>query len=222
MHTLWYHTSCPLCRQLKSLMDAIQVNYELKSVEFWAASNPLCDITPLACPPVLQRKDFGAIDGIYAIVEYLFTVYPNFHLFPRGIKLMSEARSALYLINEKFYSQVSKRLVHEKFIKCLTVATSPDRKSLAIAGQRQDEYLLYFSSLVREKSFVLYDKLSIADIALAAHISILDYFGNLDWYKYPALKVWYRVVKSLPYFRHLLKERIGSFAPPTHYQELDF
>lgn len=198
------------------------MSYELKVVDYWLPDNPLCDITPLGSVPVLQRKNFGPIDGIYAITEYLITLYPNFHLFPRGIKLMSEARSMLQLINDKFYSYVSKRLIHEKLVKFLSKGGSPDRKSLATASQAQDEYMLYFSSLIKDNTFLLYDKLSVVDIALASHISILDYFGNLNWYKYCAIRDWYRVIKSLPYFRNVLLERLGSFPPSSHYLELDF
>lgn len=223
IHTFWYHTSCPLSRQLKTLMDALQMSYSLRVVEYWNLNNPLYSITPLGAVPVLERKNFGAMYGSYAVLEYLLTIYPNFHAFPRGIKLMSQARSMLYLINDKFYAQVSKRILQEKLIKFLLKSgESPDRKVLAAAGQAQRDYMEYFSSLVKTNTFLLYDKLSVVDLALASHISILDYFGLVDWYKHPMVRDWYRVIKSLPYFRGILQERIESFTPPEYYLEPDF
>jgi glutathione S-transferase len=58
--------------------------------------------------------------------------------------------------------------------------------------------------------------MSLADIAAASHVSVLDYFGDAPWREYPASKLWYSKIKSRPSFRPLLQDRWpASRGPPT-------
>ncbi|MEO0348113.1 MAG: hypothetical protein AAF153_02050, partial [Pseudomonadota bacterium] len=56
----------------------------------------------------------------------------------------------------------------------------------------------------------------------AGHVSLLDYFDEIDWSKYQALAEWYMVIKSRPNFKKLLNQSIYGFKPPNHYNKLDF
>ncbi len=64
--------------------------------------------------------------------------------------------------------------------------------------------------------------LSMADFAAAAHLSSLDYLGDVDWARAPAAKDWYARIKSRPCFRALLQDRVTGINPPAHYADLDF
>ena len=61
-----------------------------------------------------------------------------------------------------------------------------------------------------------------ADFAVAAHLSALDYFGEVPWSEYPAAAEWYVRMKSRPSFRSILADRVPSQPPVAHYAELDF
>ena len=63
---------------------------------------------------------------------------------------------------------------------------------------------------------------SLADFAIAAHLSALDYFGEVPWEDYMAIAEWYMRIKSRPSFRPLLSDRLTSQPPVPHYAELDF
>ena len=65
-------------------------------------------------------------------------------------------------------------------------------------------------------------RLSQADLVAAGHLSVLDYFGEVSWGAYPALKTWYMKLKSRPCFRPLLADRFIGVAPAAWYAELDF
>ena len=222
MYTLWYHSSCPLSRQLKSVLDHLLVEYHIIRLDYWRPHNQLFDLSPFGTVPLLKTKSIGVIDGMYAIIEYLVATYPNSHLFPKVIASLCEMRRLLSVINEKFYLQVSRCILREKFIRLMTGEGSPRGEYLRSASARQGEYLDYFSLMIKERNFLVYDKISVSDIAFAGHVSILDYFGMIDWYKYPYLRSWYQIIKSLPHFRCILEEKIGSFIPPDYYAELDF
>ena len=62
----------------------------------------------------------------------------------------------------------------------------------------------------------------LSDLAVAAHLSALDYFGEVPWTEYPAAGEWYVRMKSRPSFRSLLADRLPGQPPVMHYAELDF
>ena len=64
--------------------------------------------------------------------------------------------------------------------------------------------------------------MSLADFAVAANISVIDYFGDVPWRDFPALKTWYMRIKSRPSFRPLLADRWPGLAPASYYDDLDF
>ena len=55
-----------------------------------------------------------------------------------------------------------------------------------------------------------------------AHISVVDYFGDVPWERHSAAREWYARVKSRPSFRSLLKDRVAGMPPPDAYADLDF
>ena len=63
---------------------------------------------------------------------------------------------------------------------------------------------------------------STVGIAAAAHLSALDYLGEVPWEEHEAVKHWYALVKSRPSFRPLLQDRVAGFIPAGTYADLDF
>ena len=63
---------------------------------------------------------------------------------------------------------------------------------------------------------------ALGDLAVAAHLSALDYFGEVPWSEFPAAAEWYVRMKSRPSFRSLLADRVPGQPPVAHYAELDF
>jgi glutathione S-transferase len=63
---------------------------------------------------------------------------------------------------------------------------------------------------------------TIADLAVAAHLSALDYFGEVPWTEFPNTAEWYIRIKSRPAFRTLLADRVPGQPPTPSYAELDF
>jgi glutathione S-transferase len=64
--------------------------------------------------------------------------------------------------------------------------------------------------------------MSLADLTAAAHISVADYLGGIDWRGHEQTKRWYSALKSRPSFRPLLGERMEVISPPQHYDKVDF
>ena len=66
------------------------------------------------------------------------------------------------------------------------------------------------------------ERLTIADITASAHLSVLDFLGEVPWDKYPEVKEWYAQIKSRPSFRPILADRVLGYSPPIYYADLDF
>ena len=66
------------------------------------------------------------------------------------------------------------------------------------------------------------DRLTLADLAAAAHLSAVDYLGEVPWSEDEAAKHWYARVKSRPSFRPILAETLAGVPPAAHYANLDF
>jgi glutathione S-transferase len=64
--------------------------------------------------------------------------------------------------------------------------------------------------------------MSLADLAAAAHLSVLDYFGDIDWDRHPEAKIWYAKIKSRPAFRDLLADQITGMIAAPNYSNMDF
>jgi glutathione S-transferase len=91
------------------------------------------------------------------------------------------------------------------------------------AGHANIHYHLdYIGFLVERRRWLAGDHFSLADIAAAAHLSVLDYIGDVPWGNHELAKDWYARIKSRPAFRPLLTDHIAGHPPPEHYADLDF
>ena len=75
---------------------------------------------------------------------------------------------------------------------------------------------------MRERDWLAGNQLSFADLAAAAHLSAVDYLGEVPWKEDEAAKNWYARVKSRPSFRPLLAETVAGLPPAPSYTDLDF
>jgi len=98
----------------------------------------------------------------------------------------------------------------------------PDTALLRAARQNIRYHMAYIGWLVRKRDWLAGDRMSLADLAAAAHLSSVDYMGDVPWTEDEAAKNWYARVKSRPAFRPLLTERLGGIPPAAHYADLDF
>ena len=82
--------------------------------------------------------------------------------------------------------------------------------------------LVRLRNLLDHRSWLAGSTMSLADIAAAAHISVADYLGGIDWTGHEPVKRWYAGFKSRPSFRPLLSERMEAIVPPPYYDKPDF
>jgi glutathione S-transferase len=124
--------------------------------------------------------------------------------------------------DRKFDSEVNAWLLHEKMEKRLLGLGAPDLSALRRGRDALRDHLRYIEGLLAERDWLAGGRLSLGDFAAAAHLSVIDYFGDIPWRDYPAAKTWYSKLKSRPCFRPLLADRWPGMVPAGHYDDLDF
>ena len=97
-------------------------------------------------------------------------------------------------------------------------AVGPVELTLLVRGVEAGRVPL--DSFVRHEAWKVWRPL--ADFALAAHLSALDYMGDIDWEAAGETRDWYSRIKSRPAFRTLLNDRVLSMPPHRGYADLDF
>ena len=98
----------------------------------------------------------------------------------------------------------------------------PDTRILREAMKTANAHLDYLDYLLDHRRWLAGPVLSLADLAAAAHLSVADYLGGVDWRGHKQTTDWYAVMKSRPSFRPLLTERMEVITPPAHYDKVDF
>ena len=63
---------------------------------------------------------------------------------------------------------------------------------------------------------------TLADLTAAAHLSCIDYIGDVPWAHNESAKTWYARIKSRPSFRSILADTVPGIAPVETYANLDF
>ena len=75
----------------------------------------------------------------------------------------------------------------------------PDMQAVRAARSNVRYHLRYIGHLIRGRNWLAGDRLTYADLAAAAHLSCLDYLGDVQWDENDTAQVWYaRVGKSAP------------------------
>src|SRR4029453_17505824 len=116
----------------------------------------------------------------------------------------------------------SSYILHEKLEKRLMGLGAPELANLRQGREGLKAHLGAFDQLLQAREWLAGKRLSLADFAAAAHLSVIDYFGDVPWGDFPAVKTWYMKLKSRPCFRPLLTDRWPGLAPAKHYDDLDF
>lgn len=222
MRKLYHYPICPLSRQVRVYLKELDVQFTMVKEDYWLRDREFLSLNQAGTIPILQEASTLIIAGIYPITEYLHEKYPNFNFIDEDIDIKCEIRRLLSWFNEKFYREVTKIIIDEKVVRSFCQLGGPRTDFLRAAKNNLSHHLSYMSNLFEKRSFIASNSLSCADIAAACHISVLDYFGEINWDKWLSIRHWYAIIKSRPSFRSLLHDQIPGFTPPPCYADLDF
>ncbi len=223
--TLYHFPLDPASRQARLALGEKRLPFEAVTVRYWEQPDDFARLSPSGLTPVLTETEGGrtvTVCEIRPILEYLEEVHPQPALMGRDPAERAEARRLLQWFDRKFDADVNSYLLHEKLEKRLTKMGAPDLSNMRVGREALRRHLAYVERLLAARDWLAGGRLTLADFAAAAHLSVLDYFGDVPWREIPSAKTWYMKVKSRPCFRPLLADRWPGLAPAAHYDDLDF
>jgi glutathione S-transferase len=226
MATLLHYPLCPFSRSIRLALAECGIEAELTEERPWEWRAEFLALNPAGSLPVLISDANGPIAGAYAISEYLGesgTGGGGFEPFPGDAAARAEVRRLVDWFHRKFHDEVTNYLVEEKvFRRFGPKSASPDMEAMRAGHDNLRYHLTYIGHLAEKRSWLAGDALSFADLAAAAHLSALDYLGEVPWEDHEPAKHWYALLKSRPSFRPLLADRVAGFIPSGTYADLDF
>lgn len=175
--------------------------------------------------PVFVDADGTRAEGVWAIVDHLEAHYPDHPLAPEDDAQRLQSLRWLDWALGPFHEQVSQRIIYEKAGQRFTgaaFARTPDMNNIRAGRVELKLALSAISRAVEDNGYLAGRSCSLGDLAVAAPLSALDYFGEVPWGDNPGATEWYVRIKSRPAFRSLLGDRVPGQPPVAHYAELDF
>lgn len=225
MYRLYHHSICPFSRKVRIHMAAKDIGIELIQENFWERRKEFIAINSAGTVPVLfDNSNSAIICNSSTIIEYIEEKHTETENFlGDSILKRAEVRRIQNWFDEKFHQEVSKYVLNERFFnRYLPGVNSPNSEVLRVARRNLNAHLSYIEYLLEGRKYLAGDEVSVADFAAAAQISVLDYFGDINWNHYAPAKDWYSLIKSHKFFNETLKDRIPNIAPPEWYSKLDF
>ncbi|MGA2056476.1 MAG: glutathione S-transferase family protein [Bradyrhizobium sp.] len=230
MFTLFHHPFCPHSRFIRLVLGELGADLRLVEERTWERREAFLALNPAGTTPVLIDESDGVIPGTGVIAEYIDETFgagmAERRLMPQTPAERVEVRRLVAWFNEKFFEEASNPLVTERIYKRFMSegegGGAPSAEVMRAAKANVRYHLAYIGWLARTRNYLAGDRITYADLAAAAHLSAIDYLGDVPWAEDDAAKAWYARVKSRPSFRPLLSEWLAGVPASQTYVDLDF
>lgn len=221
--TLYHVWLSPFSRKVRLALAEKKLEFTLEIEKTWERRRDFLRLNPAGDVPVLVDSDGSVLSNSQVICEYLDEVYPEMPLLGNNPKQRAEVRRLTAWFDLKFNSEVTDNLVGEKLMKrFISRSGHPHGPSIRAGLSNIHYHLDYIGFLAERKKWLASDHMTLADITAAAHLSAVDYIGDVPWDAHPSAKDWYMKIKSRPSFQPILQESIPGSRPSQHYANLDF
>ena len=231
MHTLTHFRLCPFSRSIRIALSELGLEAAFVEERPWEGRPQFLAMNPAGELPILELSGGPMLCGAYAISEYLRDQpgedadLTTVVLFPGTADEQAEVRRLVDWFHRKFDREVTREILHEKVYARLRTggeAHTPDAEIMRAIRANLRYHLKYLDFLADQRRWLAGDELSFADMAAAAHLSAIDYLGEVTWADYPLAKAWYARIKSRRSMRAVLTDKLPGHPPPAHYANLDF
>jgi glutathione S-transferase len=222
MRVLYHQWLSPACRKVRIVLAEKKLDFELRLEAVWEQRPEFLALNPAGDVPVLVESDGLVLTDATAIAEYLEETVAEPALLAGSAAERAEVRRLVGWFDGKFECEVTRNLVGEKVMSRLTRRGHPDSGAIRAGHASIRAHLEYISWLTERRNWLAGDRLTLADITAAAHLSCVDYLGDVPWDAFEEAKTWYARVKSRPSLRPILADAIPGLPPVQAYADLDF
>lgn len=228
-YVLYDSVFCPFSRKVRFYLDEMELDYQITDVKFWLRNKEFLKLNPANETPVLKNlKTKEVICDSYLICEYIANEEHDrneldyFDFLGSNSKEKYEIQRLHMWFDKKFYQDVSRYIIEETFLNTLNGINNTNMDKLNVALKNLELHIKYIEYLLSKHRWIASEIFTIADIAAATQLSIVDYLGYIDWNRYIKMREWYRIIKSKKGFRNILFDKIPGYKPSKFYSELDF
>ena len=222
---LFHYSFDPASRVARLALGEARIAFEETVVRPWEPGCPISEMNPSGMPPVVKAVADGrpvVLCETAAILGWIEDQAKTPLLLPVDAPGRAETRRLTAWFERRFTDEVNAVLLRERLEKPLLKLGVPDARMLREGRDALRAHLTELEGLIGQRDWLSGRRFSQADLIAAAHLSVHDYFGEVNWTNWPALKTWYMAVKSRPAFRPLLADRFPGVQPSACYAELDF
>jgi len=224
MPRLLQHRLDPASRLARLMFAEYGAEVTLEDIKPWTRDPVILELNPAATVPILIEDGVPPIVGTLGVIHAIEDRYAPENvagLFPADSAERSEMWRLLEWVLVKLNDEVTRYILEEKIVKRDQRGT-PEPGVLRVAKANLAEHLLYFNWLFATRQWIAGSTMTLADFALAAHLSSLDYLGDVAWDTSAETRQWYARIKSRPAFRTLLSDRVAGMPAAAGYADLDF
>jgi glutathione S-transferase len=227
MRVLYHITLSPFARKVRVILVEKNLEFTPKLEKVWERRPEFLALNPAGEVPVLLESDGTVLAGTAAIVEYLDEVYRDKLLVGINPVDRAEVRRLVEWFDCKMNLEVTENLLGQKMLRrgyggAGQLIATPNSQAIRAGHANLPYHLDYIGYLVERRRWLAGDHFSVADVTAAAHLSCLDYLGDVPWETHEGAKEWYARIKSRPSFRAILADHVPGAPPPPHYADLDF
>jgi glutathione S-transferase len=221
MRVLYHSLLSAASRKVRVVLAEKNLDFTMKAEKPWERRPEFLALNPAGEVPVLIDGD-SVLAGTDAIVEYLDETYREKMLIGINPLDRAEVRRLVAWFDIKMDREVTENLIGEKMMKRMIGEGQPNSQAIRAGHANLPHHLDYIGYLVDRRRWLAGDHFSVADITAAAHLSALDYLGDVPWDQHELAREWYARIKSRPSFRAILADHVPGLPPPKHYTDLDF
>ena len=224
--TLHHFPLDPASRQVRLALGEKRLAFTEVHEKPWERRREFEKLNPSGLTPVLVETGGGSGKPVVvcesrAILEHLEEAAPEPDLIGRDPAERAETRRLLNWFDRKFDYEVNGLLLHEKMEKRLLGLGAPELAALRAGRDALRLHMTYLEGLLAERDWLNGRRMSLADFAGAAHLSVIDYFGDVPWRDFSGVRTWYMKLKSRPCFRpSILADRWPGLVPAPHFMTI--
>ncbi|NCT40178.1 MAG: glutathione S-transferase family protein [Alphaproteobacteria bacterium] len=217
LYHLWLH---PYSRKVRIVLAEKNLDFDLQVEKIWERRTDFLAMNPAGDVPVLVEQDGTTLANSQVICEYLEEVYPEVNTLGHDPVQRAETRRLVSWFDVKFNREVTENLVSEKLMKRYLKLGEPNGPSIRAGHANIHYHLDYIGFLTEKRRWLAGDQFSLADIAAAAHLSAVDYIGDVPWEEHHAARKWYDKIRERKSFQPLLADRVPGYDPVPQYENI--
>ena len=180
MRTVYHLPLSPFSRKVRLVLGEKKLAFELQVENIWCRREEFLILNPTGQVPVLIDDGLVVADST-AICEYLEDAYPTPILIGKTPTARAEARRLALWFDLKFAGEVTFNIAYEKMMKRLIGGGEPDSERIRAGKDNIRYHLEYIEFLTERRNWLAGDNLTCADLAAVAHLSVIDYLGDVPW-----------------------------------------